>query len=673
MQAIFKSLINALSKINTPLIFWAFMLLLLVVVFYIFSKYNIWFLKTSIPVINKLAKNALYKITKRIIMLVFIFLLILIFLAFVVPLINNIFEKKYDKDVIYHVEESKQEVIEKIDLDEKYKEIIDLYEAGKTEHSKLLIEEVFNKAAINNSELKGYLVSSYFANGDYKKAAIQVLERDREKTVWDLSLKNDLAQCVRSYSIKNGQIKGLELVKELQKKYGFKLISVFWIAIPIEYLRLINLGYFTTDLENGIDDDTKNEIMQLIDLFPNDKFIDHAFLALNKYESILKINPSSRLSDLALFGLGYKIISENRNKHFTNLAHNIGNDYYMRTLISKESIDKEGVDIEKAIQFFSRYINISTKLPQADDACYWLGWLYAQQRKFEKAMEFLFLAQTVGNHDYALKAEDLQYYLINFLPVKDRIAFFKKINIQKINYAKQKQINYLVKKIDPIEAMRIVLSDTSLFHGYIINQIVENQLKNYGNLSNCIKLYSLYNNVITNQLLKNVYSAVYIDKLNDKLIKKIARIKRDPACRILCDQIIDKVMIRAKDYDIEAKLIYLKIKIAEFEYSSEVEKLVKNFLLKYSKHDLADDVLAEMIYFQANVLRNFTKAELNFNQLIKTYPNGNAIDNASFWLAYGYEQSNTADHLKIAKSKYLEIIKKYPYTRFARYAKRHIK
>jgi hypothetical protein len=231
----------------------------------------------------------------------------------------------------------------------------------------------------------------------------------------------------------------------------------------------------------------------------------------------------------------------------------------------------------------------------------------------------------------------------------------------------------LVNKSDPIEAIHIVLSDTSLPRKTLINSIVENQLKDYGNLENCIKLYELYNKSISNELLKEVYSITTNDSIDNKLIKRLIKIKNNPHCRILCFQIIDHLLQKNNNIDINAKLKFLKICISEIEYPDITETLSNEFLKNYSKHILADDVLAELIYVQSYILNDFVKAEKYLRILQTKYPNGNANDNAMYWIAYAYEHSRDYNYKLISSTKYQDIITKYPSSRFARYARTKLK
>lgn len=672
MESIFRSLIEVLTDIRSPLMFWGFRLIIFVFAFYLFSKHSDWYIKTINPIIKKLTRNNLFKITRLIAILIFVLFLVSFVLSFIAPILNNIVEKKYNQDVISEIVETKEEIVQTITQDNKYKQIISLYEAGNFEQARLIIEETFRVKSLNSDKLKGYIVAAYFGNRDYKNAAIQVLERDKTKPVWDLSLKGDFAQCIRNYSIKNGLLAGVELTKELQNKYGKKLTSVFWTAIPVEYLRAINEGYYSRSMNlYTLEERNKQDIKQLINLYPNDLFIDHGFYAIQEFDSLLKKYPNSAIKDLALFGLGYEIISDLRLEYNGN--YDYSDYYFMQKLLPYDSLQIDSTKFKNAIEYFTQYLNISTKLPQSDDVCYWLGWIYAQKREFDVSLEYLLQAQNYGNKDFSSAADEFQYYILNFIPIEKRITYLKIIEDQKKKDSEKNLNNYLVNKSDPIEAMHIVLSDTTLSRKTLINNIVENQLKDYGNLENCIKLYELYNASISNELLKEVYSITTIDSIDNKLIKRVTKIKNNPHCRILSFQIIDRLLQKTSNSDLKGKLKFLKIGISEIEYPEISESLANEFLKNHSKHILADDVLAELIYIQSYILSDFEKAEKYLRILQTKYPNGNANDNAMYWIAYAYEHSKDQNYILMSTTKYKDVISRYPSSRFARYARTKLK
>ena len=55
----------------------------------------------------------------------------------------------------------------------------------------------------------------------------------------------------------------------------------------------------------------------------------------------------------------------------------------------------------------------------------------------------------------------------------------------------------------------------------------------------------------------------------------------------------------------------------------------------------------------------------DFQKLLKEFPNGNAVDNAYSWMAIIYRCAHKAD---LARKTNMEIIRRFPLTRHAKYA-----
>jgi TolA-binding protein len=84
---------------------------------------------------------------------------------------------------------------------------------------------------------------------------------------------------------------------------------------------------------------------------------------------------------------------------------------------------------------------------------------------------------------------------------------------------------------------------------------------------------------------------------------------------------------------------------------------------------LLDDALAEQIFAQGMSLNDLNAAEVTFRKLIKTYPRGNAIDNAYTWMAIIYRRNC---RLQEAQTMNSEIIRRFPLTRHAMYAQERL-
>jgi heat shock protein HspQ len=90
--------------------------------------------------------------------------------------------------------------------------IIHYHENNQSEKAIPIIEKVFKTEIKSRDEYLGYIVASYSLSQQFDKAAETVLIRNKNRKLWDYSLKLDLAQCIRYYSLLNTINDGLDLV-----------------------------------------------------------------------------------------------------------------------------------------------------------------------------------------------------------------------------------------------------------------------------------------------------------------------------------------------------------------------------------------------------------------------------------------------------------------------------
>ena len=114
--------------------------------------------------------------------------------------------------------------------------IIKYYENNQSKKAIPIIEKVFKKEVKTQDEYLGYIVASYSLSQQFDKAAETVLIRNKNRKRWDYSLKLDLAQCIRYYSLLNTINDGLDLVDSLNVKYKSPILSHLWTVIPFDNL-----------------------------------------------------------------------------------------------------------------------------------------------------------------------------------------------------------------------------------------------------------------------------------------------------------------------------------------------------------------------------------------------------------------------------------------------------
>src|SRR5436853_373217 len=115
MEKIIEKLIESLKYIDTPLKYWGLLLIILLIIFYNFSKYG----KSLINSIDS-------KLARLLIIFTFILFSIVVVLSFLAPLISE----RYNKSITDQISESANGIKRSLELEQKYKQIIDFYESG---------------------------------------------------------------------------------------------------------------------------------------------------------------------------------------------------------------------------------------------------------------------------------------------------------------------------------------------------------------------------------------------------------------------------------------------------------------------------------------------------------------------------------------------------------------
>jgi outer membrane protein assembly factor BamD (BamD/ComL family) len=87
---------------------------------------------------------------------------------------------------------------------------------------------------------------------------------------------------------------------------------------------------------------------------------------------------------------------------------------------------------------------------------------------------------------------------------------------------------------------------------------------------------------------------------------------------------------------------------------------------EFPNSELINDAMAEQVYADGVVMENIGAAENAFKELLRQYPNGNAVDNAYSWLAIS---ERCVGNEQKAEQLNMEIVRQFPLTRHAAYAR----
>ena len=505
------------------------------------------------------------------------------------------------------------------------------------------------------------------------------------------------------------------LIENLQLKFGSKLISKFWALIPSSIIGQIEKGEHSLYFLEGIPDDQVNNLKALIKKYPKDRFVDHAYYALQEYE--LGLKESGLIKDVLIYAAGYRLLSE------LKLSHGLKRWEFNSKAFVHSVNDSSFIN---CVNHFKSYVNTYPDRPHADDSAFWLGFLYSNAGDFEASLNWFSKVNSLGNGDYNYYIETFLAKIIPELP-NDLIDRFLDLLVQKKSFAPfnyNEIINSLVYSGDSSAVLRRI---RTLQQG-------EQRLLGY------VALVERFNNEYKWSYSKGIYSEfisdydAYIDSGNyDELsnwektelteIEKRAKYLAKQTDLVLSyseselnyqDMASLAISFRHDFYNRKLALYFIDLAVKKFgnnpsfpldyfiylmvanlrdqdpvEAIRAAETLLKNF----PSSQYCDDVMADIVYIQAIVLDKRNDARKTLNTLVVEYPDGNALDNAHNWLAMSlrncceYYYSCSDDNARYgsaeyrqekkakcdeAKALYKEIIRKFPDTRFALYAVENI-
>jgi tetratricopeptide (TPR) repeat protein len=134
----------------------------------------------------------------------------------------------------------------------------------------------------------------------------------------------------------------------------------------------------------------------------------------------------------------------------------------------------------------------------------------------------------------------------------------------------------------------------------------------------------------------------------------------------LIDATLDSVPKDAGHVALREWLHYRKVRILVVFAPTTVPQAIAAMERDVPRSKLLDDALGEQIYAQGVMLRDVGAAQATFRRLIENYPGGNAIDNAYTWMAIVLRCEG---RVQDAQNLNREIIRRFPLTRHARYAR----
>ena len=551
------------------------------------------------------------------------------------------------------------------------------YEENNDKKAKQLIEDYFFVEIEDKDQYLGYIVTSYFGNENYKKAAETVLLRNRNKKRWDFSLKLDFANCIYNYTQSNTIIEGFQLIDSLKKVYNEPIISYLWTCIPYEMMNEIETSIYTYKLYEIKDKNLK----YIMDNYPEDPFIYYGYYLQGDYQRAIE-SKDCRIKDLCLFAYSYEIIKE------VNLKYNAKN-IDMHFFIPDKPIkhEKDISKIESAIEKLKEYVRSFPKQQQADDAAFWIAWLNNFLGDYYETFCWLYYSHEVGNQDYYWNYfKEFSNEMLKTVSIPN--------NIMAKIFELESNNNRLKIENNVIENQKLIWSYLeTMSYDELSNYISQNSFNSISSYlfnllenENFEKALFIYSRSL-NKIVVNEENKQYIDFLNfiestekdfDELLYYIWYNKEIVYNRKLALSQIDYALSFSNILDNEniEYLHYLKTRLLVILNPSIVESFVNNFAKKYPYSIYADDVLAELIQVFLVVFNDHDKAIKYLNILLENYPKANACDNAINELAkyYFYFLDPYSENCKSNCKNLIDlnnlIIKNYPFSSYTKDAKK---
>ena len=537
---------------------------------------------------------------------------------------NDIAISNYsNKDMIEDIK-TLGSLIEEKDFSELRKSILDVPDYNN------LIKEV----KIN------YIVPILMHENNYLDALRIVYKKEEVENIDDRFLF-DIIYLMRYMYVNNDLDYAIEVVDQLREEYPNENVSYVWFAIsPRQYDILNNTGLVYPPEE----DSDRNQLWEyLATNYPNDPYIDYAYYFLGDYQIIIDDYPNSNLIEKAVYARA--------NELYRVVLKVIYND--------KEKLDR--VDLAVAKDYYEKYLQAYPDsrysyraLSDVVDLC---DTMYMRYGEDEHYFDFI---------NAIMDMQDNGYYYNRQKSIKDILRSVK------YNYIYNNNL------VDISEDAGEFLGDeeiSSSFKYYIWSGLANNAFYK-GELESANDYFANINKhqfdrfdlyrLITLSELKPLLGKSDVDSLFEK-----AEVLRSNDEYYASVYIYDK-LVKLKLSDKELSKAYM-LRASSSKKNRVYDEMLESYeyIVENLDHtDFADDALAEIGVHYLLTEKEYDKAREIFREVIKKYPETNAINNAYNWIAWSYLQEEDYENALIA---YEELKEKFPTNRFGKNAVPNIK
>jgi tetratricopeptide (TPR) repeat protein len=419
---------------------------------------------------------------------------------------------------------------------------------------------------------------------------------------------------------------------------------------------------------------------------------------------VTKIDPKYRRHNELTERLKYSLDEPEQYGHDNNMLRFFNSDQLFRDHKPIETVLPGSASRLVAAQSQFDAVVSDPSTPIADDAAYLSGWISVQLGEPYKALSSYSQAMVVGNGDYSHAALKEVVRELQEQPTEKAITILRQNKVfstepalwyavarsayRRFEFQRAIDIGEegLAKFNVPIERLP-VSTDLERIQGAlerIDSKLVEDlNIRETAYLIQASREMMQYESRLDKMQSE---SPVAFDSYARAVIVKYSLL-RDPPIDPKTGELLAPRKTAHNDYRQAAHLIELSLekiprdvnytKLREWLHFRYVRVLtlfaperiplaIAAMQQEFPNSELLDDAIAEQVYADGIVLEDINAAEDAFQELLRQYPNGNAVDNAYSWLAI---IERCAGNEQKAKELSKEIIRRFPFSRHAVYAR----
>jgi len=566
----------------------------------------------------------------------------------------------------------------------------------------------------------------------FERAVSDILEKDQSLAGNDYQLWPDVAKLTRRLSLDTSpNVANDALAKVFEKFPSKKLYSRVWSILPggtIDHIASHKYWMLDTYLEKTEHPEIRRNILTFLAEKPADPFVEFLYYVVGDFDKALSANPTSSFHDMYRYAIGHKIVdsllqdtikvikTRNDLESLTNVDVLIGVDYVMSFLNEHPDLyDNKPLatlvptfaDRSAAAKPHFEFVLQNKSSAHADDAAYMLGWLAWHEGKSNEALVYFSQAMTVGNGDYKIPgavrrsarilerfSSDEQLPLIEANPTLGRqpgIAYIVARSLyREYKYALAIEAAQRALRLMDVASDRLPATTDAKRIEAAIRKIASKQFDEQYESPNLVELpyliqssrelseYETYLNSIARESPENV------SKRARAIIIKYSRLtnpEEQSARRLRGPELSHRDLrqaVHAIDATLKAApsqpqyarlrewLHYRKIRILAVFAPAKVSQAFAAMEAELPSSQLLDDALVEQLYAEGIGMQDVESAKKTFQKLLEKYPRGNAVDNAYSWMGIIFRCTK---RLQEARNINQEILRRFPLTRHARYAR----